>query len=102
MREGKFANFLGGALTLLSAVAHAGFAPKELYGKSVTVAWTENRTQTHESEQLVRNSASAVQMNIYISTAGRPFARVISSGIAGHNFHEQLPPPYEPYGSGPR
>jgi hypothetical protein len=64
--------------------------PKELYGKSVTVSWTETRTQRAESEQLVRNAAFAVQMNFYISTSGRPFVRVISSGIAGHNLHDQL------------
>jgi hypothetical protein len=80
-------------LILLSAAAHAGSAPKELYGKSVTVTWTENRTQRLESEQLVRNSVSAVRMNIYISTVGRPFVRVISSGVAGRNFHDQMSRP---------
>jgi hypothetical protein len=77
-------------LILLSASAHGGSAPKELYGKSITVAWSEARSQRFESEQLVRNTGAAVQMNIYISTAGRPFVRVISSGIAGHSHHEQL------------
>jgi hypothetical protein len=78
------------ALTLLSTVAHAGSAPKELYGKSISVAWTETRTQKDKSDQSVRNSASSVQMNIYISTAGRPFVRVNTSGIGGgHNLHDQ-------------
>jgi hypothetical protein len=33
---------LMGVLTLLSAAAHAGSTPKELYGKSITVAWSES------------------------------------------------------------
>jgi hypothetical protein len=90
MREAKLATFLAAGLTLLSAVAYAGSAPKELYGKSITVAWSEARTMKFESEQLVRNTGTAVQMNIYISTSGRPFVRVISHGFAGHGHHEQL------------
>jgi hypothetical protein len=77
------------ALTLLSAVAHAGSAPKELYGKSIAVAWTEAHTQRFESEQQVRTTGTSVQMSIYISTAGRPFVRVINTSVYDHNFHEQ-------------
>jgi hypothetical protein len=79
-----------GVLTLLSAAAHAGPAPKELFGKSVTVTWTETRSQRFQSEQQVRNVGVAMQMNIYISTAGRPFVRLNSSGMAGRNYHEQF------------
>jgi hypothetical protein len=32
------------ALTMLTAEAHAGSAPKELYGKSITVQWSESIT----------------------------------------------------------
>jgi hypothetical protein len=79
-----------GALTLLSATAHAASsAPKELYGKSITVAWTEARTQRFESEQQVRNTGTSVQVSIYISTAGRPFVRVINTSVYDHNIHEQ-------------
>jgi hypothetical protein len=56
-----------GALTLLSAVAYAGPAPKELYGKSITVAWSESRDQRVETEKEVRNFGQAVKMNLYIS-----------------------------------
>jgi hypothetical protein len=48
MREGKLATFLGSALTLLlSALAYAESAPKELYGKSIVISWTEHRNQRH-------------------------------------------------------
>jgi hypothetical protein len=68
-----------GALTLLSTAGHAGSAPKKLYGKSISVVWTEAHTQRFESEQQVRNTGTSVQMSIYISTAGRPFVRVINT-----------------------
>jgi hypothetical protein len=72
-----------GALTLLSVAAYAGSAPKELYGKSVTVAWSESLTGKFASEQFTRNVGRALEMNIYISTAGRPFARLIVTGTGG-------------------
>jgi hypothetical protein len=42
-----------------------GSAPKELYGKSVTVTWTETRSQRFQSEQQVRNIGVAMELNIY-------------------------------------
>jgi hypothetical protein len=77
-----------GVLTLLSAVAHAGSAPKELYGKSITVAWTETRAQKFDSDQQEHNIGVYVQMHIYISTVGRPFVRVIYNGMSGRSMHE--------------
>jgi hypothetical protein len=89
MRAGKLATFLGGVLTLASSgVAYAGSAPKELYGKSITVSWSESRTSKSESDQQVRNIGTAAQMSIYISGAGRPFVRLISTGIGGRSRQE--------------
>jgi hypothetical protein len=76
------------ALILLSGVAHAGSAPKELYGKSITVAWTETRIQRAETDQGVHNFGWAGQMNIYISTAGRSFVRTVQSGTGGYSSRE--------------
>jgi hypothetical protein len=71
MREGRqLATFLAGALTLLSAVAHAGSAPKELYGKSIVVSWFESR-QNGRHGALQNPTISS-----YVSTAGRTFTRV--------------------------
>ena len=70
-------------LTLLtaSAAAHAGSAPKELYGKSIIVTWTESRSGKSASEQIMRNLGMSGRLSIYISTAGRPFVRVRQVGI---------------------
>jgi hypothetical protein len=87
MRAGRPAAFFGGALTLLSAVAHAGSAPKELYGKSISVAWSEARTQRFQSDQVAINTGAANEMSVYISAAGRPFVRVNQTGIGGRNPH---------------
>jgi hypothetical protein len=73
-----------GVLTLLSsAAAHAGSAPKELYGKSISVGWTESLTGRFGSEQLTRNIGRSCQMSIYISTAGRPFVRIRQNQFGG-------------------
>jgi len=71
------------ALTLLSAAAHAGSAPKELYGKSFSVAWSESVTGTFAPEQTTRSFGSAYRMHVYVSTAGRPFVRVSQTGMDG-------------------
>jgi hypothetical protein len=67
-------------LTLLSTVAHAGSAPKELYGKSISVAWSESITGRPGGDQTTRNWLSVYLMNIYISSVGRPFVRLTMGG----------------------
>jgi hypothetical protein len=75
---------------LLSTVAYAGSSPKELYGKSITVAWSESITGKFTNDQAVRNIGRAEQMNIYVSTAGRPFVRLTGTGIGGLSYHSQM------------
>jgi hypothetical protein len=77
-----------GALALISPTAHAGSAPKELYGKSITVAWSETFTHRFEFDRQVRNGGTSRTMNIYISTAGRPFVRVVAAGFGSFNVHQ--------------
>jgi hypothetical protein len=69
-----------GAMTLLSAVAQAGSAPKELYGKSITVQWSESVTGRKGGDQVTRNWFQGHLINIYISSAGRLFVRRTGSG----------------------
>jgi hypothetical protein len=80
MREGKLATIFCSLLTLVSTVASA---PKELYGKSVTVQGSESLTGKLGGEQLTRNVGIAYQMNVYVSTAGRSFVRLVRSSIGG-------------------
>jgi hypothetical protein len=72
MRERTFGAFLGGVLTLLSATAYAGSAPKELYGKSIYIVWFESRAESGRRGGGLRNPKIAV----YISTAGHIFSRL--------------------------
>jgi hypothetical protein len=74
-----------GALTLLSAVAYAGPAPKELYNKSIILRWTENRTQRFEYVNRIVNSGAAAMVSIYISGAGNTFIRIHRSAYGGRN-----------------
>jgi hypothetical protein len=77
-----------GVLILSSAAAHAGSAPKELYGKSIVVAWTESVTGKVGGDEVTRSFVRAYQMSMYLSTAGRPFMRLIQ-GSASTNHHLQ-------------
>jgi hypothetical protein len=58
-----------------SAIAYAGSAPKELYGKSIAVQWNESLTGRQAADQTTQNWLTSGQMSIYISSAGRPFVR---------------------------
>jgi hypothetical protein len=78
---------LMGALTLLSTAAHAGPTPKELYGKSITLQWSETETGKVPDQPTTRPWGRAISMNIYISTAGRLFMRESGNTIGGFNPH---------------
>jgi hypothetical protein len=69
-----------GALALLSAAAYAGSAPpKELYGKSIIFAWTEQRSQRQLGQANFRDIVDPLSIKIYVSTTGRPFNRFAST-----------------------
>jgi hypothetical protein len=82
-----------GMLMLLPATVYAGPAPKELYGKSISVAWSQTSIQRLEADQRTRSIGRAVQVHIYISTAGRPFVRTVQGGApSGYNpYREGVP-----------
>ena len=64
--------------------AYAGSAPpKQLYGKSVTVSWTETRSQRFVGEQTFHPLSVSLQRSVYISTAGRVFARTSAAASRG-------------------
>jgi hypothetical protein len=63
-----------GALTLQSAAAHDGSAPKELYGKSIILTWGENRDVVSRNERPV---GVYVVLTTYVSTAGRLFTKTL-------------------------
>jgi hypothetical protein len=67
------------SLSMVTA-AHAGSAPpKGLYGKSITVSWSETRSQRFVGEQTFRPVGVNLQRSVYISSAGRVFARTSSN-----------------------
>ena len=67
-----------GVLSLLSATAHAGPAPKELYGKSIILTWAELRDQRNFPEINFRRITDLLSRKIYISTKGQWFDRFAS------------------------
>jgi hypothetical protein len=57
--------------------------PKELYGKTVTISWTETREQRPVGEQAWRQVHGSVAMYLYVSDAGRIFNNVSYATGAG-------------------
>jgi hypothetical protein len=102
MREGKLATFLSGALTLLSANAYAGSAPKELYGKSIIVSWSEHRSQRNLGQPNFRDINVPLSHTIYISATGRFFDRFAATSGGGEAAHETIGANTTSIGDGPK
>jgi hypothetical protein len=75
------------ALTSLSVATHAESAPRELYGKSVEVAWTESFIGKRTTDSNTLSIGSAYRVSIYVSGAGRSFVRVSRAGYGGSSYH---------------
>jgi hypothetical protein len=59
--------------------------PKELYGRSIVLRWIEARVQREVElgEQQPQSVGNAVELTIYVSTAGRIFSRQHRVGYIG-------------------
>lgn len=65
--------FLGSTLPAQAA------PPKQLLGRSVTVNWTETRSQRHVGETEFRNVNANHTLMVYVSSAGRVFSRQVNN-----------------------
>jgi hypothetical protein len=65
--------FLG---LLVPSVAIASAAPQQLYGKTITVSWTEDLMRRGAGEQTFTRKQHPRFAIIYISVSGRPFIRI--------------------------
>jgi len=74
-----------------TVTAHAQGAPADLRGKSITVAWTEDRVFRFVGEENFTTRAFAKSMSVYVSSQGRAFARLTSFGRRGRaSSHESI------------
>jgi hypothetical protein len=65
---------LATAMLFVVGVGPASAAPAQLYGRSVTVTWTEEQQRLVDGEGLNSVTRSA-QFSVYLSSTGRPFSR---------------------------
>jgi len=70
-------------LSILAASPAYAAAPHELFGKTVSVNWTETREQRPEGEQAWRTVNGSITMHLYVSDTGRVFNNVAYSTHAG-------------------
>jgi hypothetical protein len=75
------------ALLLVVVPGHAlaASAPNQLRGKSVTVAWSENRMQRVVGEAEFRSVTVQHQYQVYVSSAGRVFSRMTNTNRRGRS-----------------
>jgi hypothetical protein len=57
------------------SVAYAGPPPKEFYGKSIVITWTEHRSQRHLDQANFQDVDMPLSRKFYISTKGQLFSR---------------------------
>lgn len=88
------------ALCAIPASAVAAPGP-DLVGKSVTVSWTESRQQRTDNSE-VHAVTRNFQLQVYVSGAGRPFARISNSGRRGNQSAEQVGEGGQSLGGGAR
>jgi hypothetical protein len=69
--------FLGSTLSAQAA------PPKQLLGKSVTVSWTETRSQRNVGQTEFRSVNASHTLMVYVSSAGRVFSRQVNNTRAG-------------------
>ena len=80
MRASKPAALLPAALSLAIVGGHTSLAaPQTLYGKSVIVAWTEQRMQRRQGEGEFRPATRNGAFSVYVSSNGRIFNRASMS-----------------------
>jgi hypothetical protein len=85
------------ALNLLCSSMCFAAPPSQLYGKSVVVAWNENRIQRDiGTEQQPHPVLNSVEYIVYVSTVGRTFERqrraASSGGRAGGSSNQERAP----------
>ncbi len=73
---------------LLWAQAAYAAPPKELYGKSVSITWTETREQRPLGMDAWRQISGSQTFDLYVSEAGRVFNKV-SYATRGGNAERQ-------------
>jgi hypothetical protein len=65
-------------------------APRELYGKSVVISWSEEREQKIQGRQELYHASRQVTFSLYISSAGRVFNRHVVSGAGLSGSSDQV------------
>jgi hypothetical protein len=89
-----------GVLATWTAAAHAGSAPKELYGKSIVFTWAENRSQRLLGQTNFRDVLVPLSHSVYISTTGRLFDRFVAG--SQNAAHETIGTSATSVGGGPK
>jgi hypothetical protein len=67
----------------LAGINGAAAAPRQLYGRSIILSWTEHREQRRAGETRFRSQDFQARFMVYVSPAGRVFSRVSQTNPRG-------------------
>ena len=84
------------------SLAHGQTAPQGMRGKSIVVAWREQRNQRRGNQKDFHDVTAPLSRTIYISTAGRPFSRFTGTLGSSTGSAENVGASGTSYGGGPR
>jgi hypothetical protein len=70
------------AVLLAGSVPAAAQAPAALRGKSITVSWTESRSQRERGETSFKPVSLPYDFTVYVSSEGRAFKRLTSQSAS--------------------
>ena len=70
------------AVLLAGTVPAAAQAPAALRGKSITVSWTESRSQRDAGQTVFRPVTLPFDFTVYVSSEGRAFKRLTSQSAS--------------------
>jgi len=79
----RWIGLIAGLTVAIIVPAVQAAPPKELYGKTVTISWTETREQRPVGEQAWRQINGSVALHLYVSETGRIFNNVSYATGAG-------------------
>jgi hypothetical protein len=70
-------------IVCVASPCYATAAPDNLRNKSFTVTWTETHDRREGGGNEFRQMSLSMQMSLYVSSAGRPFSKLIVGGGRG-------------------
>jgi hypothetical protein len=78
-------------LLMVPDTVHGASAPRQLFGRSVVLSWSEHQVAKFSDENRIRSAQVAVYDSVYISDKGRVFSEMARKNRGSLVAHDQAP-----------